>query len=210
MFNPQCPDCNYSLVLLTNRGKYKCSLCSKLFPQMEIEHKDFREWNKRQKEVDFEDYKKERQKEIIQSKMIKSGLKELFLGPVKFRIKEHRKGYYLKNRKQIRLGQKEAYLKNRESILEREANYYEQHKAEIKLKLNLRNIKMREIINQRKSELRKENADWFKSKERLKNYRRKQKLLALQYLENDEYKPYINDLVDSVSTISLSYLLRFS
>ena len=207
MFNPQCPNCNYSLVLLTNRGKYKCSLCSGLFPQMEIENKNFREWNKRQKEVDFDDYKKEKEKDSIQNKMIKSGLKDLFLGTVESRIKEYRKSYYLKNRKQVRLRQKEAYLKNKESILERESNYYEQHKTEIKLKLKLRNIKMREIINQRKSELRKRNLEWFKSKERLRNYRRKQKLLALQYLENEEYKPYMNDLVDSVSTISLSHLL---
>src|SRR3989338_8033091 len=142
MFNPQCPNCNYSLVLLTNRGKYKCSLCSGLFPQMEIENKNFREWNKRQKEVDFDDYKKEKEKDSIQNKMIKSGLKDLFLGTVESRIKEYRKSYY---------------LKNKESILERESNYYEQHKTEIKLKLKLRNIKMREIINQRKSELRKRN-----------------------------------------------------
>jgi DNA-directed RNA polymerase subunit RPC12/RpoP len=41
MFNSRCPNCNYSLVLLERRAKYKCALCSKLFPQKEVDDKEF-------------------------------------------------------------------------------------------------------------------------------------------------------------------------
>ena len=67
---------------------------------------------------------------------------------------------------------------------------------------------MRDALNQRQSELRRNNFEWTNSKELVRSYRRKQKKLALQFLENEEYKPYINNLFDSVSTFSLSYLLK--
>ena len=50
---PTCPNCSYELVLLSSRPKYKCALCSRLYPQREVETKAFREWNKRQRENDL-------------------------------------------------------------------------------------------------------------------------------------------------------------
>ena len=39
-------------------------------------------------------------------------------------------------------------------------------------------------------------------------YRTKQKNLALQYLENEDFKPYNEDIFHSVPTFALSYLLK--
>lgn len=52
-----CPNCSYKLVLLSNRMKYKCALCSRLYSQKYIENMVFREWNKRQKELDIHNLK---------------------------------------------------------------------------------------------------------------------------------------------------------
>ena len=60
MFNQQCPNCNYSLVLLSSRFKYKCSLCNKLFFQKEIDDKTFRQWNFLQRKTDKENLQRKR------------------------------------------------------------------------------------------------------------------------------------------------------
>ena len=53
---PRCPKCSYKLVLLSNRPKYKCALCSKLYPEKEIELRDFLEWNKQQRTIEIEQF----------------------------------------------------------------------------------------------------------------------------------------------------------
>ena len=57
---PRYPNCSYKLVLLSFRSKYKCALCSKLYPKKEIEVKEFQEFNKKRKIEDLESYEKER------------------------------------------------------------------------------------------------------------------------------------------------------
>ena len=47
---PRCPNCFYELVLLEHKRKYKCAKCGRLFPQKEIDDKEFREWNKKEKD----------------------------------------------------------------------------------------------------------------------------------------------------------------
>ena len=54
----RCPNCNYILVLLSSRRKYKCAKCSGLFPQKEIEDKTFRDWNERQRTLDRQSKKR--------------------------------------------------------------------------------------------------------------------------------------------------------
>ncbi|MBM3247377.1 hypothetical protein FJZ17_02455 [Candidatus Pacearchaeota archaeon] len=46
---PKCPKCNYTLVLLEKRMKYKCAKCGRLFRQKEIDTKEFAEWNKKER-----------------------------------------------------------------------------------------------------------------------------------------------------------------
>ena len=42
----RCIKCNYLLVLLPKRSKYKCAKCSSLFPQREIDNRKFRSTTK--------------------------------------------------------------------------------------------------------------------------------------------------------------------
>jgi transcription initiation factor TFIIIB Brf1 subunit/transcription initiation factor TFIIB len=46
---PKCPNCEYMLVLLEKRMKYKCAKCGRLFRQKEIDIKEFAEWNKNER-----------------------------------------------------------------------------------------------------------------------------------------------------------------
>ena len=85
----QCPNCSYELVLLDRRLKYKCALCSRLYPQKWIENKEFREWNQRQKLLDIEDYKNKHKEELSQLRKLRSSIKLLFKSnqPRKYRRK---------------------------------------------------------------------------------------------------------------------------
>ncbi len=75
--------CSYpKLVLLSNRRKYKCAKCSRLFFQKEIEAKEFRTWNHKQKELDLHNLKLQ----YINSKLTEE--EKL----------QKRKEYYLKNK----------------------------------------------------------------------------------------------------------------
>ena len=47
---PKCPNCDYLLVLLEHRRKYKCAKCGRLFLQQKVDSKEFREWNKKRRE----------------------------------------------------------------------------------------------------------------------------------------------------------------
>ena len=42
----------------------------------------------------------------------------------------------------------------------------------------------------------------------IQHYRTKQKTLALQYLENEDFKPSNEEIFHSVPTFALSYLLK--
>ena len=67
----RCIKCSYLLVLLPKRNKYKCSKCGSLFPQREIDNKEFREWDKRQRLLDLEKIKQEKKPRIKRKPRIK-------------------------------------------------------------------------------------------------------------------------------------------
>jgi len=112
-----CPKCSYSLVLLEHRGKYKCALCSRLFPQKEIDDKEFREWNKRQRVLDIEFSNKKTEEELVQISELKIQIKYLFNG-----LPKSTKEY-----------QKEYFRKNKEKVLQRIYSYREKNKEKHKL-----------------------------------------------------------------------------
>ena len=58
---PRCPNpkCNYQLVLLESKGKYKCALCGKLYSQKEIDFKEFREFNEKERTKAKKEHRKE-------------------------------------------------------------------------------------------------------------------------------------------------------
>src|SRR3989344_5493006 len=151
---PRCPNCSYKLVLLSSRPKYKCALCSKLYPKKEIEVKEFQEFNKRRRIEDAERFEKEYKEHLVRIREVK---------------------------------------KNRELL---------NAKAKLKRQTNP------EPERQRKKLWRDDNQNMMRAYGMIQHYRRKQKTLALQYLENEDFKPSNEEIFHSVPTFALSYLLE--
>ena len=92
-FMSKCPNCFYELVLLEHRRKYKCAKCSRLFPQVEIESKEFREWNKKKRLISRKEYTKDWNQEYRKNHPE--------------RVKEWRKKWVSKNRDKVNAYQRE-------------------------------------------------------------------------------------------------------
>src|SRR3989344_3211520 len=150
---PRCPNCSYKLVLLSSRPKYKCALCSKLYPEKEIEVKEFQEFNKRRRIEDAERFEKEYKEHLLRIREVK------------------------KNRE----------ILNAKARLKRQANPEPEG-------LKNRNHRVK-------------NRDTMRTYGMIQHYRTKQKTLALQYLEKEDFKPSNEHMFHSVPTFALSYLL---
>lgn len=186
----QCPNCSYKLVLLSNRGKYKCALCSKLYPQKEINNKEFRAWNKEQRKQDLKDIRLNEQKRLNELKQIKKDLKLLFTPrqsskeySKKWREKNRevyntiKRIYWNKKTKQINTKRREKYSNKREQVL----NYQKLWKLDNKYAHNL--------------------------KRRLAELRESQKQLTLQLCKNEEYKLYTACFKEVLPSFVLAELL---
>lgn len=220
----KCQKCNYDLVLLPNRGKYKCALCSKLYFKKEAESKEFRILNQKQRELDEFNTDVELNQRLNEFKATKKALKLLF--KVSERAKSnHRKDYYLRNKERIKLSKKEYYQKNKDKITQNVKAYQELNK-EKKLDYD----KVYYIHNKNKRNLNKKiwiskNKDWYKEwkknyrlkqieekrqMEMIAYYRKRQKVLTLDYLKNNKHKPYNNEIFNSVPTFALCELLKIA
>ena len=69
---PRCPNCQFILVFLEHRLKYKCAKCGKLFLQKQIEDIEFRKWNEEQRKKDNEKPKKSRMTEEERKQLAKN------------------------------------------------------------------------------------------------------------------------------------------
>lgn len=203
---PRCPNCSYKLVLLSSRLKYKCALCSKLFPKKEIEVREFQEFNKRRRIEDLERYEKEKEEQLARIRELRRSLRLLFNGPPKS-PKEYRREYYQKNKERIKLLSRKWKLKNRNYVLKKKREYYQKNKNVIRAKAKLWVLNNQEQERQRQNRYRKENRATMRVYGMIQHYRCKQKALALRYLKNNGYKPSTDDIFHSVPTYSLSYLL---
>src|SRR3989344_6830108 len=190
---PRCPNCSYKLVLLSSRPKYKCALCSKLYPKKEIEDIEFREFNNRRRIEDIEVYEKERKEHLTKIREIKKSLKLLFNGFSKT-SKEYRKGYYEKNKDKINQLNKEWRLRNREYDLKRKQEYSKKNREILNAKAKLRRQSNPEPERLRKKLWRANNHDIMRTHGMIQYYRTKQKAFALQYLENEDFKPSSEDM----------------
>ena len=153
---PRCPNCSYKLVLLSSRPKYKCALCSKLYPKKEIEVEEFQEFNKRRRIEDIESYEKERKENLVRIKEIKKSLRLLFNWFSKT-PKGYRKEYYEKNKEKIRQLNREWRLRNREYDLKRKQEYRIKNRELIKFKEKLRILNNPESERQRQNKWRRDN-----------------------------------------------------
>ena len=203
----RCPNCSYKLVLLSSRSKYKCALCSKLYPKKEIEVKEFQEFNKRRRIKDAERFDKEYERHLARIKEIKKSLRLLFKGFSKT-PKAYRKEYYEKNKEKIKQLNKEWRLKNREYDLKRKREYSKKNREFLNAKARLRRQDNPEPEKRSKKLWRANNLNQMRIYGMIQHYRRKQKDLALQYLKNDIYSPSNEEIFHSVPTFALSYLLN--
>ena len=203
---PQCPNCSYKLVLLSSRPKYKCALCSKLYPKKEIEVKEFQEFNKRRRIEDAEIFEKEHKECLARIREIKKSLRLLFNGFSKT-PKGYRKEYYEKNKEKIRQLSKEWRLRNREYDLNRKQEYRKKNKEFLNTKAKLKRQTNPEPERLKNRIWRAKNRDIMRTYGMIQHYRTKQRVLALQYLKNEEFKPSTDEIFHSVPTFALSYLL---
>ncbi|MBU2639329.1 MAG: hypothetical protein KKG75_01330 [Nanoarchaeota archaeon] len=157
---PTCPNCGFELVLL-NRPKYKCSLCSKLYPQQQVESYNFRNWNKKQKENDLHNLKLEEKKmnKLIQENKTLKAFRFLF------------------NERRIK--------QSIEKKLQRKQEYYFKNKQIINLKRDIRRQNNLEVYNKMRKNWRDKNLETMRIYGQIQHYRSRQKALALQYLKNN-------------------------
>ena len=203
---PRCLNCSYKLVLLSYRPKYKCALCSKLYPEKEIEVKEFREFNRRRRNEDAERFDKEYKEHLARIKEIKKSLRLLFNGFSKT-PNEYRKEYYENNKERIKKLNKEWRLRNREYDLKRKQEYSKKNRELLNAKARLKRQTNPEPERLKNKKYRTKNMDMMRTYGMIQHYRTKQKALALQYLENEGFKPSNEKIFHSVPTFALSYLL---
>ena len=202
---PRCPNCNYTLVLLEHRRKYKCAKCGKLFAQKEIELKEFVEWNKQERKKSRRQAERERKKEyednhrdkiILYRKRFRERNKEKIKewqknwrekNPEK--IKEHQKKYMEKNKSRISAKKREYWAKNKERILEKRKENYNKKKTEI--------LRQQALYRQDNQTLR-----------RINHLREEQKHLAVKMFENRVLTGCNANFQQVLPTNSLSYLLN--
>jgi len=137
----RCPNCNYELVLLQHRRKYKCAKCGKLFAQKEIETKEFQEWNKRQREEEKERIKKElrqskeKPKLSKEEKLAKSReVQRKFREENREEYNQTKREYWASNKEHLQQKRRENYNKQKAKILAQQALYRQNHKIEVRIK----------------------------------------------------------------------------
>jgi len=113
----RCSNCNYILVLISRRRKYKCAKCSGLYFKKEVEDKDFQESNIRQRK---EDIKNIHPRMHSQRKFRKNNPEKL---------KEYRSRYYEKHKKRTSTYNKKYYHKNKERLKLTRKEYYQKNKT---------------------------------------------------------------------------------
>ena len=205
---PRCPNCNYKLVLIEHRRKYKCAKCGKLFSQKEIDDKEFRELNnKRRAEA-----KKEARKEYCKQ----------YVRENKDKFKVWAKKNYEKNKEKIREKQKEYYEKHKEELSEKAKEKRRQQTPKEKEKYNFYKrgywaSHNQEVLQKKKKNYQKRKAEILVNQRlywqinptlsRIKHLREQQKLLALRTFEFSVDKTLNAQIPEVLPTISLSYLL---
>ena len=93
---PRCPNCNYELVLIPRRRKYKCPKCGKSFSQKEIELKEFHKLNKEERKKSRKQYLQESIRNSQAKKIIPKIIYEL-KNPKPVKSESEKKKEYRKN-----------------------------------------------------------------------------------------------------------------
>ena len=116
---PRCPNWSFALVLLKRRRRYKCAKCGRIYYQKEIDDKEFREYNTRQRERDKDEF--ERQK-LLRRKTLKYRKKSD--NPQKQKkLREYSLRHYYKHRDRLLIQKKEYRRKNKAKLNEYRQRY---------------------------------------------------------------------------------------
>ena len=186
----RCPNCNYELVLLEHRRKYKCAKCSKLFSHIEIETKEFSQLNKRERQKEKEEAEKQKKKDKLE--YAKQYQKE---NPEKTKAKC--KKYYEKNKKKISEKARLYRKTNPEKCAEISRRYYEKHKEQNP-----------EKYNQSKREYWAKNKTHLQQKRKENYERQKLRILSTQalYRQNHKIEIRIKHLRDTQKALAVTRL----
>jgi len=148
----RCPNCFYELALLEKRRKYKCAKCGKLFPQKEIENKEFREWNKKRRKEERDKVNKELELRKQKRKRSKPLSKEEWEEWMRKKLEKSRKAqakYREENREEYNAKKKDYWAWNKKRLTEKRRENYEKRKPQISAqqKLYRENNKVLRRIN---------------------------------------------------------------
>lgn len=118
---PRCPKCNYILVLLEKRRKYKCAKCGNLYFKKIIEDAEFKESNKKQRQIDRKEYIKEKNSEN----------RKRHYQEYKEKYREYNRRYAKENRDKLNKYCREYRMKNREEYNRKTRERYYRKKQKI-------------------------------------------------------------------------------
>ena len=182
---PQCPNCSYKLVFLENRLKYKCAKCGWLFLQKVIENKDFRQWNKFQRDLEKHNLELEI-KQIKEENLKKKKIRELD------KIKKALRLLFNGFRPRLNLTPEQRKLRKKEY----NKVWNENNPVKLKAMRRRRLERHREKIYIYLKKWRISNLDKSRLKQRLTYWRGQQAKLAEQELKinGDEYNERISNL----------------
>ena len=120
--------------------------------------------------------------------------------------KQYTREYYQNNKELIKTKSRQWRLNNLDYDKQRKLDYYYKNQDKILQKSKSDRNLDRGRLNQ--TNWRDNNRTKIKSNWRIQYYKTQQKLLALQYLENEAYRPQILKFFDSVSRKLLADLLE--
>ena len=169
---PRCPNpkCNYPLVFLEARGKYKCPLCGKLYIQKEIDSGEFLKYNEQQKIKDKEMLKEEYKAKAKELKELKKAIKSMFKKDA--------------DKDELKAKAREYYSKNNYRILEWHDNWKETNRERFSLTKKKWNENNKVRIKQLETARRHKNLGLNHLNQRLNYLRKKQLKLADEILQN--------------------------
>lgn len=183
-----CPNCQFNLVLLSSRSRYRCSLCFRIYSQKSIESIEFRKWNEFQRKKD---------KELL------SRNKKVLL--TESQKREKLKQWRIENKEKLREFQREWRDNNREDYNELKRRYWTKHATDLNAKRRERRIKNKEKYVA--MEKRQKSKPHYKLNQRIAKLRRSQVYLTQQILKKHPHKLYTPSFQKVLPTFLHSYLL---
>jgi hypothetical protein len=157
----RCLKCNYQLVFLEKRHKYKCAKCSSLFTEEEIKLEEFKKYNKEKREEEEVRIEEEGKEERKAERKRRLNERRLNGRKLKTDNPNYGKEYYQKNKERITKQLREYYIEHREEISKSRREKYSANKE-----------------NETRKIRRNKNIETTRINGRIEYWKRKQKIMA--------------------------------